>query len=392
MRRMKGKLTRARVVNAIKFRAHTLGFRLNAIRKYFDYRDSPDYRLRFVDMGVADRSSEDSDDTAILERICTAYIKAKAAQAIAAPAYRPSNEWLPIYEKPLQEVMQALAQRAIPTLNRIYRNFWRDPCSTGLLGFPIDMKKNFFSEQIGITAKLMYLNDTQHRFRLWRHLSGGKHPISVLDAPMIGNPYGYYADGRFIKGGSDYFHHYATRIGELLNSERAKCALELGGGFGGMAYYFIRDNPGTTYIDLDLPENMALTAYYLLKSFPEKRALLFGEADLSEISVSSYDFMILPSLSISELKSSSIGLAFNSYSLAEMSRETITEFVSHFDRLLANKGYLFHVNHTKNSLVVGDDFGVDETRYQLVYKTPALWNAALNARMDEGEYLYKKLA
>jgi len=45
-----------------------------------------------------------------------------------------------------------------------------------------------------------------------------------------------------------------------------------------MAYYFIRDNVNSAYIDLDLPENSALTAYYLLKAFPDRRIRLFGEA------------------------------------------------------------------------------------------------------------------
>jgi hypothetical protein len=42
-----------------------------------------------------------------------------------------------------------------------------------------------------------------------------------------------------------------------------------------MAYFIIRDINEAAYIDLDLPENIALTSYYLLKAFPKKKIILF---------------------------------------------------------------------------------------------------------------------
>jgi putative sugar O-methyltransferase len=175
-----------------------------------------------------------------------------------------------------------------------------------------------------------------------------------------------------------YQHYYAKVLSRLLRGTR-KRVLELGGGHGGMAYFLIRDNPDVTYIDFDLPENAALTAYYLLRAFPNKRVLPFGEEEDLSASI-----IIMPSFAITELADKSVDVAFNSYSLAEMSRETIDTFVSELMRLASE--YILHVNHNRVSKVVADDFGI-EGKFDLLYKIPALWNRG----MDEYEYLYKAI-
>jgi len=86
-----------------------------------------------------------------------------------------------------------------------------------------------------------------------------------LDSPPIGNPYGYYVNGAFVRTGSDYLHYYATVIGRLVRGDTRAVVLELGGGYGGLAYYLVRDHE-LTWVDVDLPENMALAAFYLLSA------------------------------------------------------------------------------------------------------------------------------
>ena len=354
-------------------------------------RGDINYDLDSVEKGFAACGEEAQDDSDILNRICAAYNKAKDVQRYASLVYSPSNEWLPIYERQLGEVISVLSNRDIDKLGNIYGNFWRDPCSTGLHGLPVDMKKHFFGKRIGRRYGMLWLNDVLHRYRLWYSLLGNTHEIAALDSPNIGNPYGYFIEGQFIKGGSDYLHYYATLIGRLIKAETSKCVVELGAGFGGMAYYLCRDNSDLTYIDFDLPENMALTAYYLLKAFPDKNILLFGEANLTPESIEDNDILIMPSFEIGNLPAESADLVFNSYSLAEMSPETISVFVTEFMRIIKANGYFLHVNHNKNSLVVADDFGVDPVQFGLLYKIPALWNIARNSRMDEYEYLYRRI-
>ena len=359
-------------------------------RKSREFKGDRNYDLDLVDRYFIDRRAEASDDSAILRRICLAYNKAKDFQRKVSPVFHPSNEWLPVYQNCMKEVIAALTNEDIVTLSRIYANYWRDPCSTGLVGLPLDMRKCFFRARINRRHKMLALNDALYRYKLWRSLLGITHSIHDLDSPCIGNPYGYFVDGTFIKSGSDYQHYYATLIGRLIRSERSKCIVELGAGFGGMAYYLLRDNRDVAYIDLDLPENMALTAYFLLKAFPQRKILLYGEVSSWPESIENNEILIMPSFEVTRFPSGCARLVFNSYSLAEMSRETINTFIEQFARIVGEGGYVLHVNHNKNSLVVADDFGMDSARFDLLYKIPALWNMGRNAQMDEYEYLYRR--
>lgn len=368
-----------------------INFTIDIWQKNRELKGDKNYDLDIVNRGFAERKEAIFDDSEILTRICVSYNKAKDAQRKVSSVFSPSNEWLPIYEKPLNEVMVALAKKDINTLSRIYRNFWRDSCSSGLIGLPINMKKYYFGRHISLKHKMLFTNDVIHRYKLWQSLLGNTHTIEDLYSPCIGNPYGYYIDGKFIINGSDYQHYYATDISRLIKEEESKCVVELGAGFGGMAQYLIRDNKNITYIDLDLPENAALTAYYLLKAFPDRKIRLYGEVDSMQSSIRNNEILILPSFEVHNIPTGCAGFVFNSYSLAEMSRETINTFISEFSRIISETGYFKHVNHNKNSQVIADDFGVNPLQFNLLYKIPALWNMGRNSQMDEYEYLYRKV-
>jgi putative sugar O-methyltransferase len=350
--------------------------------------DSNNNTTEWVEQAFAPRKAKLTEDIAILNRISEAYNKAKAVQKMAEPYYQVSNEWLPIYNSSLKEVMAALEKKDLEKLGRIYQNFMRNQCSAGLVGLPVDMNKCYFSGNISNKNKKLYLYDSLNRFWLWRNLTDKTYDIQSLDSPDIGNPFGYYIDGHFIKTGSDYQHYYATTIGRLTESNEHRFVVELGGGYGGVAYYLIRDCKGLTYLDFDLPENLALTTYYLLSAFPDKKFLLFGEEGLTDCKLSDYDLVLMPNFEIEKMTNLCADLVFNSYSLAEMSQETISNYVDIFNRIA--KKYILHVNHTRNSLVSADDFGIDQHKFDLIYKIPALWNAGRNLYMDEYEYLYKR--
>ena len=356
-------------------------------RRSREFKTDHNYNLGLVDKGFLDRSEATTDDTQLLERIITAYNKAKVVQEGMGPSFKPSNEWLPIYQHKLASIMRVLKEGSTCELGRIYRNFFRDPCSAGLHGLPINMNEYFFGNRISRWSKMYLLNDAIHRYRLWKSMLGRAADIRRLSVPNIGNPYGVYFDGTLVNCGF-YQHYYATLIARLTKGREKRAILELGGGYGGMAYFLIRDDPKLTYIDFDLPENMALTAYYLLKAFPSRRALLFGESVLSLATLEEYSIIVMPSFAITQLPDKSVDLAYNSYSLAEMAPDTIRTFVSEFTRLA--RRYILHVNHNQVSQVVADDFGIDaDGGFELLYKIPALWSLGINPQGDEYEYLYQ---
>jgi putative sugar O-methyltransferase len=295
---------------------------------------------------------------------------------------------LPIYQSYMSDIMTALSTGSVEKVSTIYNNFFREPCSVGLHGLPVDMFQHFFVEQIDQLHKKKFLNDFLHRYRLWRSTIGHSAAVDTLKSPDIGNPYGFTVDNVFIRAGSDYLHYYASMIARLIRGgKQRKVVVELGGGFGGMPYYLVRDNSDITYVDFDLPENLALTAFYLLSAFPDKRVALYGEVDIETLNPCDYDVVLMPNFEIARMPDSSADLVFNSYSLAEMSSEAVDNYLGHFNRL-SNK-FIFHINHTRDSVVKADEFKVDLNKFELVYRAPALWNMARNIEMDEFEYLFK---
>jgi putative sugar O-methyltransferase len=249
------------------------------------------------------------------------------------------------------------------------------------------MQKCYFGPKIKERYRHLFLGDVVHRHELWKQETDNKYSIADLVSPDIGNPYGFFVDGVFLKAGSDYQHCYAARIGSILQPSTQQTVVELGGGFGGMAYYIIRDNPHTTYIDLDLPENMSLATYYLLKAFPTLPALLYVEAELTTETLKNYRIVLMPSFEIQKLETKSVSVSFNSYSLAEMSPSAIQEYIDNIARI--THGYFMHINHTRNAVVTADNFGVEKHGFRLLERRIAGWTLGLNPNADEFQFLYQ---
>ena len=351
------------------------------------FKNHSDYRPDLVLQGVAPHPGPAQDDSAILKRIITAYKKAKVDQRLHSDTFNVSNEWLHIYERGLGPVMRALDTEDLPALNAMYANFFRDACSHGLAGLPLDTHKKLFQPNPALRYRNVLLVDLLHRYELWKQRTANKYSVGDLTSPPIGNPYGHIFQGTFVRAGSDYHHYYAQAINGLLPKDKKGIVLELGGGFGGMAYFLVRDNPNVSYIDFDPPEAVALASYYLLKAFPGLPVTLYGEADLSPSTIANSRIILMPSFEILKLAPKSVDVAFNSYSLAEMSPSAIREYVKEITR--ATSGYFLHINFTKISVVSADDFGIEKHGFTLLNRELAGWTVGLNPVSDECEFLYK---
>lgn len=359
-------------------------FNLESFLKFLIYSKNNNYKLDNVSKSFQKRLEFNEYDEELLKRICNAYAKSKQIQLASEKVFSPSNEWLPIYENNLKEVILALNSHDYKKLHHLYSNFYREDCSEGLVG-SYNMKKRFLSKKISFFNKLQWVNMWIHSYENWKARQNYDISVNDLISPNVGNPYGYFFDNQFISCGL-YQQFYAAQINKLLSKSESKLILELGAGFGGMAYFVIRDVHQAAYIDLDLPENIALTSYYLSKAFPDKNIILFGECENINNHLKPGNILLMPSFVVKELNSVSIDLIFNSYSLAEMSRETIDFYILEFDRLLKQNKYFYHLNHNTRCVVKADDFGVNPDHFNLLYKIKGNWN--ING--DEFEYLYVK--
>jgi hypothetical protein len=291
-------------------------------RRY--YRDDPRYNLQSVTDGFAFRLDTQDDDSELLERICAAYIKTVQHPQPASDVYKATDWWEEIRQRSLKPVIQALISRDIEALRRIYRNFFRDPCSTGLVNVPNGMSKAYFGGTIKDVHRHFYLSDSLRRLDYWSLKTQGRCAICELSGPKIGNPFGIYLNDTLIRAGATYQHYCAHRISSILSSAKPVVA-EIGGGFGGMAYYLLRDRAGLTYFDFDVPESIALTSYYLSKAFPQLQIRLFGESDATTDRAA--DVLLMPLSELSSVFSDSFDIVFSSHAMSDLSSNALQHYL-----------------------------------------------------------------
>jgi hypothetical protein len=209
-----------------------------------------------------------------------------------------------------------------------------------------------------------------------------------LACPEVGNPFGVLIEGILIEAGSPYRHYCADRVDGLLSSD-ANTVVELGGGFGGMAYYLLRDRPGTRYIGFDVPETIALSSYYLLKAFPHLKFLLYGEADATTQAITQADVTLLPLFELEKMTARSVVVTFSSHSFADVRPEFVLDYLNNIARITR-----------RHLLCIGVDRG-EGPFARLIGKHPSFriserrsseWHSHRSSAVTEVESLYSLAA
>ncbi len=320
----------------------------------------------------------------LLDRICTAYIRSVERQQEAPPAYEPTPWWEEQRKCSLKPVMQALKTRDLSALRRMYGNFFRDPCSAGLIA-PQSMSRDYFGETIGDIHRHLFLVDFLYRIEHWNLQTGGGYTHRDLAGPSIGNPFGVMLDGTLIRMGSDHQHYCAHRIRRLLASGPAT-VVEIGGGYGGMAYYLLRDRPRTTYVDFDVPESCALTAYYILKTFPDLKVLLYGEAAATSDAISRANVVLLPLVELASMPGGSADLVFSSHAMSDLSTVAMESYMGEIARV--SRGYFLYIGNSPSGRTISMLAGRDRS-FQLTDVRPSGWHRHVEPEAADVEILYR---
>jgi hypothetical protein len=119
--------------------------------------------------------------------------------------------------------------------------------------------------------------------------------------------------------------------------------LEIGSGFGGLAYLIRSVLRRATYICVDLPESLCFAALYLSRFFPRIH-LATRQTKWSRLA--DYDFVFVPNFMFHQLEDSgfAIDLAINTLSMSEMTPDQVMYYCSGIKRLIGRKGAFFEQN------------------------------------------------
>jgi hypothetical protein len=295
------------------------------------FQNDPRYDLENVTRGFAPHLDGACDDTEILKRICAAYNRANRARPSEYPACEQAQSWHQLREERLLPFRRALLQNDASALQPMLRSFYRDPCSAGLMAAPGGLSKAYFGVRIRDIYRRFYLSHVLYRLDYWRELTGRRFATSQLTGPGVGNPFGIHLDDAHIPIGAEYSHYCALRVAGLIDraiTPRATIA-EIGGGFGAIAYYLLRDHAPLTYINFDTPERIALSTYYLMKAFPQRTFQLYGERPMSAPS----DILLLPTFSLAAFQSASVDITFNSNGFINFAPSGLKEALQKIDAI-----------------------------------------------------------
>jgi putative sugar O-methyltransferase len=281
--------------------------------------------------------------------------------------------------------MNALQERDLTALRAMYRNFFRDPYSTRLISVPYGMTRAYFGKTTKNVHRRYYLSDVLHRVDHWKAQTSGRFALQQLAGAPIGNPFGVVIDDTLVEAGSPYRHCCAQQIRRLLTANEATI-VEIGGGFGGAAYYLLHDRRGAKYIDLDAPESIALTSYYLMRSFPDLNFLLYGEEELSQAAIEQADVVLLPLFELTGMPARTAEISFSSHSMSDISRDALTEYLNHIARI--TKGYFLYMGVDGKDGRVSQSISQHHSCFKLVDRRLSGWHNHRNSNAVEVECLY----
>jgi putative sugar O-methyltransferase len=125
--------------------------------------------------------------------------------------------------------------------------------------------------------------------------------------------------------------------------------LEIGGGYGGLAYFIKQVLPKSRYTIVDLPESLAFSGAYLAALF-HRQDIRFG-CEQSP-AAGKPGCTLLPNYEFPSLVASgaSFDLVINTLSLSEMSERQIRAYCEGISRLIGRKGYFFEQNQDNRHL------------------------------------------
>lgn len=135
----------------------------------------------------------------------------------------------------------------------------------------------------------------------------------------------------------------ATGLVERLRRKEQPVVLEVGCGYGALAYFVKALVPNCTYICVDLPESLIFSTIYLSR-FHGESVLASPELSAKDVAPGRYTFVpnyLFHRLVESGLK---IDLALNTLSMSEMSEDQVSMYCGGLTSMLGDDGVFFEQN------------------------------------------------
>jgi putative sugar O-methyltransferase len=188
--------------------------------------------------------------------------------------------------------------------------------------------------------------------------------FAELEEPELGRPTCVSYEGRAVSEDlCNSVLEYTSILDALPSPPRV--VVELGSGYGRLAWVFLREQPDVRYVLVDIPPGLAIAQRYLTELFPERPAFRFRRFDsyaevADELERAQIAFLTPNQLEM--IPSLNADLMINVSSLHEMSREQIQHyfelFAEHCGGFFYSKQWQRSVNPFDGLVVSREDYPV----------------------------------
>jgi hypothetical protein len=327
----------------------------------------------------------DEEDVKLTKIILESYdCMIKKSKTIAKP-YKTGEMWDNIVNINKKDFYGPIKNRDVKQASVVFANFFKTTAIEGLWeggAYMTTMKS--------LGGKLSFINATLRNYDFWRVLTN--ESLDVVDLPNVGNPFGYKINGHIVSTAQFKLHYHSQQVYNLIRDFEKPVVAEIGGGFGGIPYYLFKMGFNGTYLDFDIPETLILSEYFLQKSLPDKKILIYNGQEcvtLNDIN-NNYDIILMPNFMLKNIPDSCVDIVINTRSFCEMPTETLEEYMLQIDRIC--RKYLYHDNANYKSHpyeIPAYEFPIPSS-FKLLTKVKSLWYGGNTAKNRWVEYLYEK--
>jgi hypothetical protein len=320
------------------------------------YEPNPDLRRDLSRSGVLQlrppkrEVDVPSSAFASAERVRAAY-RLAAVQAEEYPGSSPSGQWGRLIARSHGDLIRALEGDDLAVLATTLERMFAARTTTGLsmggeLGYLLDSSgRDFYVDWWidGLYCLASYLEllpetmDTAQSPITSVAAFAALHRAVVerlglgLDFPAVCSAWGIEFQGVLTPRTAWRHLHAAHAMLNETASLGAPRIVEVGGGFGGVAYWIQRLRPDTVeYAMYDFPIVNAIAGYFLLRALPARLVVLNGEPT----EPGAPQIAVLPNWRIFQEPDCGADIAFNQDSLPEMPREAALRYLEVFDRIV----------------------------------------------------------
>ena len=296
-----------------------------------------------------------------------------------------SGQWEWINKNIKSNFIRAINSSDINFLSYHLTNFFKSETSFGLIS---STYKNVFKNN---KTKNIFVSDVLKNISVWEEFVKLKKSDYNLihEKKEIGNPYGVMYKSKKIIYDTPRHDYYAYKIINILKHKKNPTILEVGGGYGGLLLQLLKRNFKFSYINVDLPETLLTSYYYLRKKLGININLK------KKLNISKQKIIFVPYSENFFDQEVQIDLLFNANSFSEMSKKILSNYFYLINKKIKPK-FILHQNSNINLFpeserhieIQASEFNIDMKNYIKIFSNVSMFQGGSGRYR---EYLYKRL-